>query len=107
MSGKNVSVKRHIAKTITWRILATTDTILLSWLITGELTLGLAIGALEVVTKMGLYFLHERTWYKSNFGIKEEPPMHTNGNENGEISETEHNGIVYKRPRITIREYDN
>lgn len=58
-------------KTITWRIVGTIDTIILSWLITGQWQLGLAIGGVEVITKMVLYYLHERVWYKfSKFGIK-------------------------------------
>jgi uncharacterized membrane protein len=61
-----VTYKRHIAKTITWRIVGTLDTILLSWLITGNAFLGLKIGLVEVITKMVLYFLHERVWYKIN-----------------------------------------
>ena len=61
-----VSYKRHIAKTVTWRIVGTLDTILLSWLITGDAFLGLKIGLVEVITKMVLYFLHERVWYKIN-----------------------------------------
>ena len=65
-----VSYKRHIAKTISWRIIGTLDTIILSGIITGSLTLGLAIGGVEIITKMVLYFLHERAWYKfSKFGI--------------------------------------
>tara|TARA_B100001769_G_C21980851_1_gene527373 strand:- start:73 stop:282 length:210 start_codon:yes stop_codon:yes gene_type:complete len=65
-----VSYKRHIAKTISWRIIGTLDTIILSGIITGSLTLGLAIGGVEIVTKMILYFLHERAWYKfSKFGV--------------------------------------
>ena len=65
------AVKRHIAKTITWRIVGTIDTIILSWIITGDLEIGMAIGGVEVITKMVLYFLHERAWYKfSNFGIE-------------------------------------
>lgn len=65
-----VSYKRHIAKTISWRIIGTLDTIILSGIITGSLTLGLAIGGVEVITKMILYFLHERAWYKfSKFGV--------------------------------------
>ena len=65
------AVKRHIAKTITWRIVGTIDTIILSWIITGDLAIGMAIGGVEVITKMVLYFLHERAWYKfSNFGIE-------------------------------------
>jgi uncharacterized membrane protein len=55
---------RHLAKTITWRIVGTLDTMVLGWLITGDLKIGLAIGGTEVVTKMFLYFLHERAWYK-------------------------------------------
>jgi len=66
-----VSYKRHIAKTISWRIIGTLDTILLSWLITGNWKMGLTIGGIEVITKMVLYFFHERAWYKlSKFGLK-------------------------------------
>jgi uncharacterized membrane protein len=66
-----VSYKRHIAKTISWRIVGTLDTILLSWLITGNWKMGLTIGGIEVITKMVLYFFHERAWYKlSKFGLK-------------------------------------
>mgnify|MGYP000235584188 FL=1 len=65
-----VSKSRHILKTITWRIIGTIDTIVLSWLITGSLTLGFSIGAVEIVTKMFLYYLHERAWYKfSKYGV--------------------------------------
>jgi len=60
-----------LAKTITWRIVGTLDTFLLSWLITGSIKLGAAIGAVEIITKMVLYYLHERAWYKlSKFGIE-------------------------------------
>lgn len=65
-----VSYKRHLVKTISWRIVGTIDTMLLSWLITDSWKAGLAIGGAEVVTKMVLYFLHERAWYKfSKFGV--------------------------------------
>ena len=59
-----VNYKRHLAKTITWRIIGTIDTMILGWIITGNLKIGLAIGGFEVLTKMILYFLHERVWYK-------------------------------------------
>ena len=59
-----VSYKRHIIKTISWRIIGTLDTILLSGIITGSWTTGLTIGGVEVFTKMFLYFFHERAWYK-------------------------------------------
>jgi len=66
-----VSYKRHIAKTITWRIIGTLDTMIIAWVITGSWQWGLAIGGIEVFTKIILYFLHERAWYKfSKFGLK-------------------------------------
>jgi uncharacterized membrane protein len=55
---------RHLYKTISWRIIGTLDTIFLGWLVTGTLSLGLAIGGIEVVTKSILYYTHERFWYK-------------------------------------------
>jgi len=57
--------KRHIAKTITWRIIGTLDTFLLSWLISGNIRLGSQIAIMELVTKMVLYYLHERVWFRS------------------------------------------
>ena len=66
-----VSYKRHLAKTISWRVIGTLDTFLLSWIITGSWKIGATIGGVEVVTKMVLYFLHERIWYKySKLGLK-------------------------------------
>lgn len=58
------AIARHLAKTITWRVIGTIDTTLLSWFITGNWKFGLAIGGTEVITKMILYFLHERAWFK-------------------------------------------
>jgi len=66
----NLSRKRHILKTITWRILGTIDTIVIGGLITGDWTIGLSIGGIEVISKMILYYIHERVWYKSKFGVK-------------------------------------
>lgn len=67
-----VSYKRHIAKTITWRVLGTIDTIVLAGLVSGSWEVGLTIGGVEMFTKMVLYYIHERAWYKfSKFGIDE------------------------------------
>jgi uncharacterized membrane protein len=66
-----VSYKRHIAKTISWRIIGTIDTVIISGLITGSWGAGLAIGGVEIISKMVLYFLHERAWYKfTKYGLK-------------------------------------
>lgn len=59
---------RSIVKSISWRALGTIDTILISYLIIGEMKFALSIGGIELFTKMILYFLHERTWNKINFG---------------------------------------
>lgn len=67
---KDQSRKRHIAKTITWRIVGTIDTIVLSWIITGNPLTGLKIGMAEVATKMILYYFHERVWFKINLSKK-------------------------------------
>ena len=66
---KDPSIKRHFAKTVTWRIVGTVDTMLIAWLITGNPITGLKIGGLELITKMILYYFHERIWYKMNLGL--------------------------------------
>ncbi|RNC84204.1 MAG: DUF2061 domain-containing protein [Winogradskyella sp.] len=64
--GENI--KRSIAKTVSWRVIGTIDTIVISWLITGTLTLAFSIGLIELVSKMLLYYFHERTWNKIKWG---------------------------------------
>jgi uncharacterized membrane protein len=65
-----VSRKRHLAKTLTWRVLATSDTFLIAWLITGQVDWAAGIAGIEVVTKMFLYYWHERAWYNYiKFGL--------------------------------------
>ena len=61
--NKGAAKKRHIAKTITWRIIASTDTLLISWFLTGSWKIGTGIASIEVITKIILYYLHERAWY--------------------------------------------
>ena len=61
-------IKRSLIKTISWRVIGTLDTILISWLITGTLALAFSIGAIELVTKMVLYFFHERAWNSIKWG---------------------------------------
>ena len=59
--------KRHIAKSISWRFIATIDTIVIAFIISSDLSSGLKIGLFEIITKIFLYFLHERLWFK--YGI--------------------------------------
>ncbi|MFD1315605.1 DUF2061 domain-containing protein [Namhaeicola litoreus] len=62
---------RSIAKSISWRIVGTLDTIVISYLITGTLSLALSIGAVETITKILLYFFHERAWNFIKWGKNE------------------------------------
>ena len=68
--------KRHVLKTISWRIIGTLDTMLLGWLISGDPMIGVKVGAVEVVTNMGLYYVHERAWYRAGIGIKHKRQEH-------------------------------
>ena len=54
--------KRSLAKTLTWRIIATIDTFIIAWLFTSDGVIAASIAGLEVVTKLILYYLHERGW---------------------------------------------
>ena len=62
------SPKRSIAKSISWRLVGTLDTIIISWIVTGTLSLAFSIGTIELVTKMVLYFFHERIWNTIKWG---------------------------------------
>jgi uncharacterized membrane protein len=49
-------------KAISWRIVGTVDTMIISYIITGKITVALSIGSVEVLTKTILYYFHERLW---------------------------------------------
>jgi uncharacterized membrane protein len=59
-----ISRRRHAAKALTWRVVATTTTVLIAWAVTGDWQTGLEVGGIEFFAKMFLYYLHERFWYK-------------------------------------------
>jgi uncharacterized membrane protein len=68
--------KRSVVKAISWRITGKLDTFVVSYIITGKVTLALSISSVEVVTKMILYYLHERTWNNIKFGRDAPPEYH-------------------------------
>ncbi|NKB23656.1 MAG: DUF2061 domain-containing protein [Kiritimatiellae bacterium] len=61
---------KTLAKTISWRILATLITGTIAWLITGETAIGITIGLADSLIKMLIYYGHERVWTHSNLGNK-------------------------------------
>lgn len=63
--------KRSLVKTLTWRAIATTDTIIIARIITGSWSIGFGIAGIEVLTKMVLYYLHERGWSALDWGLED------------------------------------
>lgn len=59
---------RSVAKTISWRIVATSTTILLVFLFTRNFVISLSVGSLEVLAKIVIYYVHERIWNMLDFG---------------------------------------
>ena len=70
--GKDSNVKSLI-KSISWRIVGTIDTMVISFFVTGQLVMAISIGSIEVVTKIVLYYLHERAWENATKIEKDEP----------------------------------
>jgi uncharacterized membrane protein len=66
----NVTKSRSAAKAITWRVIGTFDTFLISLLITKKPVTAGAIAGFEVLTKTILYYFHERGWNKVQWGRK-------------------------------------
>ncbi len=76
---------RSLTKTIVWRIIATTDTFILTLLAstfwaddlgiesTDAYALAGTVAGLEVLTKMILYYFHERAWSKVDWGLEDVP----------------------------------
>jgi adenylylsulfate kinase len=66
---------RSVAKAVSWRILGTLATSALVFVFTRKLAISLAIGAFEFVSKIGLFWVHERFWDRLTFGKRELEPV--------------------------------
>ena len=62
------NIKRSIVKTISWRAVGTITTVTISYILTGTMALAFSIGGIELVSKMALYFFHERAWNNIKWG---------------------------------------
>ena len=69
--GENAHA-RSIAKAVTWRFVGALDTFLIALLITGRFAISGAIGSTELLTKIPLYYLHERLWVHVHWGKRED-----------------------------------
>lgn len=61
---------RSLAKAVSWRVTGTVDTFLISWIITGQVLVAGGIALTEIVTKVFLFWLHERVWNRIGWGRK-------------------------------------
>lgn len=59
---------RTIAKTISWRVIGVVVTCVSLYIATGQVSLSLAVGVIDAIVKSVLYFMHERTWEKIEWG---------------------------------------
>lgn len=66
--------KYHLLKTISWRVVATLTTIIIAWMVTHRLDVGLIVGGFEAVAKMFLYYAHERAWLRWEEKFKNTKP---------------------------------
>lgn len=70
--GHKVTIKRHLAKTISYRVISTCFGFLIMWFITGNIVIGAAFSTAELLIKPIIYYLHERVWYKwIKFGLND------------------------------------
>jgi uncharacterized membrane protein len=59
---------RSVLKALSWRVVGTLDTLLVSYFLIGEIALATSIASVDFITKLVLYFFHERIWNKINWG---------------------------------------
>ena len=59
---------RSIAKALSWRVVGTIDTLVVSYILSGEIALAASIASIDFLTKLILYFFHERAWNKIKWG---------------------------------------
>ena len=67
---KIVSHKRHLLKSVSYRIYSSCITSLIAAVVTGNTSLGISIGTADFLIKIFTYYVHERIWYKIPFGIE-------------------------------------
>ena len=65
-----VERKRHLAKALTYRVFGSAGTAAIAYIATGDARIGLSVGLIDSVAKVGIYYLHERVWYKVKWGVR-------------------------------------
>lgn len=65
---------RSIVKAISYRVTGTVFTFGVAWLLTGKFVIAASIGGIEAVSKVFIYYWHERLWDKIKYGKKIQSP---------------------------------
>lgn len=65
-----VERKRHLAKAVTYRVFGSAATAAIAYAVTGEVKVGAVVGVADTVVKIGLYYIHERAWYRIRWGVR-------------------------------------
>ena len=65
-----VERKRHLAKAMTYRVLGSAATAGIAFAATSSFEIGAAVGVADSVSKIVLYYIHERIWYRIRWGVK-------------------------------------
>lgn len=71
----NSNPRRSIAKAVSWRILGSLDTAFWGFIFSGSLKIAGSIAFFEIITKIVLYYFHERAWAHSRFGLRKIEPL--------------------------------
>lgn len=66
-----VQRKRHLAKALTYRVLGSAGTAAIAYIATGDMKIGASVGAIDSIAKIGIYYAHERVWYRIKWGVRE------------------------------------
>jgi uncharacterized membrane protein len=61
-------IYRSLLKTISWRILGTSITFGISWVVTGNFTIAGSIALIQLFFNTIFYFIHERIWNRISWG---------------------------------------
>jgi uncharacterized membrane protein len=65
-----VERKRHLAKALTYRVFGSVGTAAIAYIATNDAKIGVSIGLMDSVAKIGFYYVHERLWYKVKWGVR-------------------------------------
>lgn len=81
-----VERKRHLAKAVSYRLFGSMATGAIALAFTGRVDLAAGVGVADTVVKLGLYYLHERLWYRIRWGVHPGVPSDDAGTQGGSQS---------------------